>query len=221
MNPKDEITPEEKLLHLIRRSDKKNPREKNIDQPKPSTEDKLSKPVEPSAIPKVSKVKETKMIFASIKSIDFVLINRLILLIASVALVLFSFDLYLNSQKISRQLLPLNSKTKVISLKEKETKPYSYYQQEISKRNLFRTGPMEAGVNKVVPAGSTFKELIKDLHLLGIVSGDNPQVIIEDRKLQKTYFLNTGDYLGEIKVEAIHSGSVILEFKGEKINLFL
>ena len=159
--------------------------------------------------------------FTNIGSVNFTLINRLILVVILIVSGLFIFDLYFSASNIYRPLTSLETKFKTISLKEKETKPYSYYEQEISKRDLFQSGPLKPKYKKVIPAGLTFKELIKNLHLLGIVSGEKLQVIIEDKKLRKTYFLYVGDYLGEVKVEGIHSESVILEYKGERVSLFL
>lgn len=100
-------------------------------------------------------------------------------------------------------------------------KPLAYYEKEISRRNIFRQGLGEDNVVKSMPTGPVFKELLKDLRILGIVSGSEKQAIIEDIKIGKTYFLFTGDYLGEIEVKAIYPDRVELEFKGEKINLFL
>lgn len=221
MNPKDKMTPEERLLNLIRRPAKKTSKQKPKEQIAASQENKSSKHVSSLIIPKIPAFKEKKFIFTGIKLVNFVLINRLILLTVFIALALLSFDLFFHSPNFSKSIISSTAKPKTISLKEKEIKPYSYYQQEISKRNLFKSGPLESKVKKVIPAGSTFKELMKGLELLGIVSGDNPQVIIEDKKLHKTYFLYTGDYLGEIKVEEVYSNRVILEFKGERISLFL
>jgi len=203
MNHRDDITPEEKLLHLIRGSNKKASKS------------------EPKSERKASKSKEAKIVFASAKSVNFALINKLILLAILVALLLFLFDLYFSAPETSTQLTTSRAKPKTISLEEKEIKPLSYYQKEISKRNLFKAGASRPKAKKVIPAGPTFRDLVKSLQLLGIVSGDNPQVIVEDKKLKKTYFLNIGDYLGDIKIEEIHSDSVLLEYKGERVSLFL
>ena len=203
MNHKDDISPEEKLLHLIRGSNKK------VSRPEPKLERK------------VSKSKEAKIVFASAKSVNFALINKLILLVVFVALLLFVFDLYFSVPEISRPLTTSKAKSKTISLEEKQIKPLSYYQEEISKRNLFKAGASSPKSKKVIPVGPTFKDLVKNLYLLGIVSGDSPQVIIEDRKLNKTYFLYIGDYMEDVKIEEIHSDSVLLEYKGERVSLFL
>jgi len=65
------------------------------------------------------------------------------------------------------------------------------------------------------------EELVKDLNLMGIITGDNDQVIIEDKKAKKTFFLYESDRLGEFKVYDIKESGVILDYKGEKIELKL
>jgi len=63
------------------------------------------------------------------------------------------------------------------------------------------------------------EEILANLNLLGIITGDNNQAIIEDKTLKKTYFLYKGDSLGDLKVYDIKESAVILDYKGEKIEL--
>ncbi len=63
------------------------------------------------------------------------------------------------------------------------------------------------------------KELTKDLTLLGIITGDSNQAIIEDKGSKKTFFLYQGDSFGEFRVFDIKESMVILNYKGEKIEL--
>nr|MBU1327781.1 hypothetical protein [Candidatus Omnitrophota bacterium] len=63
------------------------------------------------------------------------------------------------------------------------------------------------------------EEILGNLNLLGIITGDNNQAIIEDKTLKKTFFLYKGDLFGELKVYDIRDSVVILEYKGEKIEL--
>jgi hypothetical protein len=62
-------------------------------------------------------------------------------------------------------------------------------------------------------------EILGNLNLLGIITGDNNQAIIEDKTLKKTYFLYKGDSFGDLKVYDIKESVVILDYKGEKIEL--
>ena len=63
------------------------------------------------------------------------------------------------------------------------------------------------------------EEILGNFNLLGIIRGDNDQAIMEDKGLKKTFFLYKGDSLGELKVYDIKDSAVILEYKGEKIEL--
>ncbi|MDP2920772.1 MAG: hypothetical protein Q8O12_00185 [Candidatus Omnitrophota bacterium] len=63
------------------------------------------------------------------------------------------------------------------------------------------------------------EEILGNLNLLGIITGDNNQAIIEDKTLKKTYFLYKGDSFGDLKVYDIKESAVILDYKGEKIEL--
>ncbi|MFC1621186.1 hypothetical protein ACFL2G_02665 [Candidatus Omnitrophota bacterium] len=65
------------------------------------------------------------------------------------------------------------------------------------------------------------EELVKNLTVLGIITGDDDQVIIEDKKEKKTFFLYEGETLREFKVYEIKDAGVVLDYKGEKIELSL
>ncbi|MCH7761806.1 hypothetical protein IIA15_10485, partial [candidate division TA06 bacterium] len=81
-------------------------------------------------------------------------------------------------------------------------KPYTYYAADLEKRNLF--GPSLYAETETVSAGpDILQESLKDLNLLGIISGKTPQAIIENKKEGKTHFVNPGDRIGPIRVEAI------------------
>ena len=63
------------------------------------------------------------------------------------------------------------------------------------------------------------EELSKDLTLLGIVTGDENQAVIEDKGADKSYFLYRGDTFKDFTVYDIEDSKVILDYKGEKIEL--
>ena len=65
------------------------------------------------------------------------------------------------------------------------------------------------------------EEILGNLSLLGIITGDNNQAVIEDKTLKKTFFLYKGDSIGELKVYEIKNSVVILDYKGEKIELII
>lgn len=91
-------------------------------------------------------------------------------------------------------------------------------------KSLF-TAPLAQAVTPsavaVAPSVQASK-LAARLTLLGIVSGEEPQAIIEDSQTQKTYFVSEGQAVvdGAI-VESIGSNRIVLNFLGETIELNL
>ena len=59
------------------------------------------------------------------------------------------------------------------------------------------------------------------LTLIGVVSGDPPQAIIEDAQNQKTSFVSAGQMVRGFLVEEVHEDRVILNVNGKKIVLSL
>ena len=102
-----------------------------------------------------------------------------------------------------------------------EIKQYEFYQESIIGRKIFSPLGPQPSEGQKTDLGVSFTERIKSLTLLGIVLGDSPQAIIEDKKTQQTYFLEKGKSLESIRVEEIGDGKVTLEFQGQSFDLFL
>lgn len=99
------------------------------------------------------------------------------------------------------------------------TKPLESYTEEFKGRQIFQnplTEDTAKGSQKSPEA-----DLLNDFSLIGIVSGENPQAIIEDKKNQKTYYVSKGQSIGAFKVEGIHEGKVILGYQGNTYDLYL
>ncbi len=66
------------------------------------------------------------------------------------------------------------------------------------------------------------KQLASRLTLMGIVSGNPPQAIIEDSQTKKTYFVTTGQAVVEgALLDQVLDNRIILDLDGEKIELTL
>ena len=63
------------------------------------------------------------------------------------------------------------------------------------------------------------KVTVENLNLLGIITGDKDQAIIEDKEKNKTFFLYRGDSFGGFTLFDIKEGGVVLDYKGEKVEL--
>jgi type II secretory pathway component PulC len=105
------------------------------------------------------------------------------------------------------------------STPENETKNFDYYTKG-TERQIF-TNPAAQEAEKSAASAAVSADIIKDVSLVGIISGDNPQAVIEDKKTQKTYYVGKGQSIGEIQVEEIQEGKVILNYKGQKFELYL
>jgi len=107
---------------------------------------------------------------------------------------------------------------------EEEVVPYSTYAEAIGKRELFKPPKAEVVKSKADPSTQKTEpasDKLKNLSLIGIMGGEQPQAIIEDKKDKKTYFLNKGQTISEMKVDDILKDKIILDFEGEKFELVL
>jgi hypothetical protein len=93
----------------------------------------------------------------------------------------------------------------------------SYYQQAVEGRPIF-SGESTTGALGV---GAVNPELVKDLTVIGIIAGNNPQVVIEDKRTQRTYTLNKGQAFGDFIVDDIREGAVSVSYRGQRFELYL
>ncbi len=89
----------------------------------------------------------------------------------------------------------------------------------MANRQIF-VSPAEQKTEKLMISGVNI-DLIKDMSLVGIIAGENPQAIIEDKKTQKTFYLSRGQFMGEFQVKEIKEGKVILDYKGQSYELYM
>ncbi|MEW5822015.1 MAG: hypothetical protein AB1782_17610 [Cyanobacteriota bacterium] len=155
-------------------------------------------------------------------SLNLVAFNRFLTYILLVFIVLFLCNLIFTKPR-SIDFAKQKSNSKNLVLEDKETPEFNYYLTSFNK-NIF-SDTSSTGENyyrdintigDIDPA-----DILKDINLLGIVSGEKPQAIIEDKKTQKTYFLNKGDSFGQVKVLEIKEGKVLLDYRGKNFDLFL
>lgn len=155
-------------------------------------------------------------------SLDLVAFNKFLTYILLVFIVLFLCNLIFTKPQ-SIDFAKQKSNPKSLVLESKEIPEFNYYLTSFNK-NIF-SDTSNTGENyyrdintidDIDPA-----DILKDINLLGIVSGEKPQAIIEDKKTQKTYFLNKGDSFGQVKVLEIKEGKVLLDYRGKNFDLFL
>ena len=94
---------------------------------------------------------------------------------------------------------------------------YSAYESQIKGKQLFGASSATKSAGEQ-PAGM---DISKKFNLVGIIAGDQPQAIIEDKETQKTYYLYAGQSFGDATVEEVNNGKVVLNYKGERVTLVL
>lgn len=202
-----DILPEEKLLRLI-----KGHKKPDLSRDKEST----------TAISELKPVIKQPTPFLIQKYLSFLNIRKIIGIVFVVSFIYlvssFSYP-WIGLREIKLPIL--TRQTKMAELKIEPTdqiKPFEFYLEAIRDRQMF--GNVSAGEMEQ-PASGIDTDLIKDINLVGIISGENPVGIIEDQKTHKTYYLTKGQSIGELRVEDILEGKVILNYKGQRFELYL
>lgn len=117
--------------------------------------------------------------------------------------------------------LPRVAKTKISEEKidlYRQMKPYEFYLEASKKRQIFSG---TSGVKNSISASAAESASIRDMNLVGILSGDAPQAIIEDKRAQKTYYVNKGQFVGDFQLEDIQEGKIILNNNGQRYELHI
>ncbi len=202
----DNISPEEKLLRLIRGPRKQYP-----------AADK--RPISKFTGFK-SRIIESVFYFIR-RCVVYLNIRKIIRLglVASAMYLIFSLiypGVFLRNIK-----LPKPSLEKAVDLSaqpKSESKTCEFYLNGVGERQIFaRFGKQDMDS----PAINLNSNLIKDINLVGIISGADPQAIVENKKINKTYYLRKGQFIEGIQIEDIQEGKIILNFKGQKYELYI
>jgi hypothetical protein len=95
--------------------------------------------------------------------------------------------------------------------------PFTTYKKAIGSKALF-----VAGSGPARPAGNaSASSSVKNIALVGILSGATPQAILEDTVAKKTWYLGVGESMGGITVQSITDKAVVIEADGQTGTLTL
>lgn len=215
---KKDFSPEEKLLRLIKGSAKKDAEKDKIDT-KPA--------MAPSAAPSsykgdsrpLRRSSSTALAF-DIEAISVKNANPVLAVILIILLIYFLADIIYNPYRGKEAELEFDAARETIGVKEKthSFEPYSYYAAGTGGRNIFL--PQESDV-PAAQSGPPAEEISANLSLIGIIAGDRPQAIIEDKKTGKSYFLYKGGSVGQAKIIDIMEDRVLMEYRNETFELAL
>jgi len=212
-----EFSPEEKLLNLIKKKKKTDPAPvQKTTKPEGPVPEKIEVPVKEKAvrIPQPGLSLGNIANLENIKRLNTVLFAMLILIILYIFIAIF----FIPTKEIT--VTGIDEKRHARSVDEIEVRPYSYYSRGMGSKKVFRPTITQEQTKKFKPEILS-EEIIGNLTLLGIVTGEMPQAIIEDKKLKKNFFLKEGQSAGGVLLKKIDDGSVTVVYRGEEFNLSL
>jgi hypothetical protein len=214
----DKHSPEERLLNIIKKKDKKEA----------TVPHKQGEPKEA-----VIKEQEVKKDFAwetfleplflfKINAYDLNIIHHCLITIAALLLFYFFYNFY--SYFSYKQDISFKSfvQDKKVAVEEKvnifNLKPFSHY-DIIGKKKLFKIyeSPRKKTPMRVPKSDTSIQKKLTAINLLGIIWDEGePQAIIEDKRGKSTYYVYEGDMIGDIRVEKIEQGRVIVTYGDEE-----
>jgi hypothetical protein len=166
---KDNIAPEEKLLRLIKGGARSA---RAASAPNPAGQ---------SAPAPDAKPKGLKMALPAVPAATFIMIAAAGALLYFLCALVYPF--FASTQVTVPEVA--EEEIKVIQKVEpSQKKPLDQYLKEMSSRSVFGREEAASG-DSTGPAKIATAELVKNLNLVGIISGNNPQAVIQDQRSQK------------------------------------
>jgi type II secretory pathway component PulC len=205
----EDLSPEEKLLRLIR--DKKK-------QPAPAEKAKETPADRGSVKPSVNLPVDSLTTQKILPWLDALKALQIIFLISCIFLVYAFVYPFLFFRNIKITPVTTEKKTDARVQNPTESKPFEYYLQAINDKKIFGNVNTAEIQNPTVAANP---DILSQINLVGIISGANPQAVIEDKKNQKTFYVSKGQYIGQFRVSDIQEGKVILEYNGQQYEIYL
>ena len=161
------------------------------------------------------------------------LVNRTLLFLSIFLTLFLIFDFFLRRSDL-KQLALLNpprhdvgealafQTSNLTGLKTSGLNSLSFYLGEVDKRDIF-SSPRVIKEKQKVESEKEKQEitnLVKNFNLVGIFYEKGfAQAMIEDKTINKTYFVQEKDKLKQLKVKSISPEKVILEYGGEEWEL--
>ena len=235
----NEFSPEEKLLHLIK--GKQNPvvpAASKAEEPAAQAIPREAEQVRPISdkVP-VEEIHKNEKKLKTVFNVNYLILGAFIIIILLAGYFIFNALIYKGDQEVEDLKLLIESFSEVevpeefgaekapITKKaaadsEKAVSSFEDYQKLLNKKTIFAVPARSDSKVKEVK-GPSIHDLVKDLSLVGIIPGNYPQVIIEDKRNGQTLFLKEGETINNMRVKDILSGRVILERNDETVTLSL
>ena len=169
--------------------------------------------------------------FSKLDVLAFIkVLNKVLMVLVLIAIVVLVNE-FMSGGKLLRQRIRFSVKGTPIeasSQSEVSTPKWqrlSYYLSKVKDRNIFKPSEKESTSRPVADISMDedsrlIAHKVKNLRLVGIAwldRVDTAAVMIEDLDKKKTYFLNKGEKIGDIKIKTIYADSALLSYQNEEI----
>jgi len=205
---KENIPPEERLLRLIRGERKPKAQNPGL-RPERGAETGVAKLSLPAAKISLSH-------FAGLKTrLSYSGWKKIIVFIYFVSFAYFLAAFiypWWGLRKIALPDAPQVQAGQIKAEPAKEVRPLQFYLRDIKSRAIFSSSP---AVEQAAAVSGVNVDSIKDIKVVGIISGEKIQAVIEDAKSNKTYSVTKGQIIGEMQIEDITEGKVTIRYQGK------
>jgi len=156
--------------------------------------------------------------------LDIGLVNNVLMVIIAVLIIYFFMSFggsFSDLKKLSGKEYSIVSASKSESgFKEIATmKGVAYYVGKLSGRDIFHKQVKTDQLGNEPVFSSKMADLTAHLKLVGISMSDDPDAMIEDTQLQKTFFVKKGAMVGDLRVDNITKDKVVLRMGKEIFEL--
>ncbi len=211
------ISPEEHLLNLIKNG-KSNIKEVSSDIS--NTEPTQPVPLKNDVLEKKPFSGQTKI--RKSKKKTFSVLNKvlIVILLFSVLYTFLNFLYPFKSKDRMNLTIERAGKEDGSESITEEVQPLSYYSDSVNKRQMFKIfeAPKPKTVEQQKPK-VTLQQLLSGYTFVGIIFGDVSQAIVEDKKSGQSFYLTSGQMLGDIKIENVEQGKVSVSLGDETMDI--
>ena len=206
---KDDPVPEERLLKLIKGAGRKDRQA----QQAPASFDQAPRNSRPGPVPGAWRP------LPGFMRADRLQAALLAVFAAACLFLLASFVApYMPSALLTEKELASPGAPRENVVPEAGRKPLEYYVEAVKDKSIFSSAAPAAAAEPVSIAEA---DLAKDINLLGVISGEKPEAVIEDKKIDKVFYVSRGMFIGDYQVQDIQDGKVIVSRDGKRFELHL
>ncbi len=157
--------------------------------------------------------------------LDVGMVNNVLIVIIALMIIYFFFSL---NQSFSKLKQLSAQEFNIVSVSKSDAgfkeiaamKGVAYYVGKLSGRDFFRRqAKLELPGSSEPVFSSKMADLTANLKLVGISMSADPDAMIEDTQIQKTFFVKKGSMIGDLKVDNITKDKVTLRMGKEYFDL--